>query len=430
MRGRCFKCGDQELVQQPAKALHHWLPQLGAPIEINVGFNCPNCGREVSNSFRYLTGYKLGPIQSDTSQANKVIRKHAQISLSPPNRKRWTTLGYPAAFRTGESVLFPTHEGNIQDGTLIDRYGDPDLVMDFAEQYCKQFRAILPKKRLPNGLSEFMPALLLLVVATELAIKAFLIRSGTSYHNIHSLPELYDHIECDQKKEIEKQFADSDSNSKLKRLGIECRTVKEILGAYDKSYGGPSTVYMDTRYFAEPTTKTFRQSSSLHGANLVKGNTPYPIFLPTIVNILIRTYRFFSGQERLRRLGANIQEGIRGLGNDNHGDWALIPATLNFVAISVSQSASRDSSFGELEVFSSFKAAHPPVFSTSWGYGGQTLLFYSDGGRSNLDGSRVINGLECKVRHKERLGMHSRDMYLLANALEDGSVVTGQAPPY
>ena len=42
-------------------------------------------------------------------------------------------------------------------------------------------------------------------------------------------------------------------------------------------------------------------------------------------------------------------------------------------------------------------------------------------GRSHSDGRRVINGLECRVRYKERLGMHSRDMYLLADALDRGS---------
>ena len=172
----------------------------------------------------------------------------------------------------------------------------------------------------------------------------------------------------------------------------------------------------------------------MHGASLVKSHTPYPIFLPLVVRVLIDTFEFFSRPARLRRLGADIQKGIRGLGKDHHGEWSLIPATLNLVVISVSQSASRGSSFGELEVFSSFKSAHPPGFSTSWGYGGQTLLIYSDVSRRNLDGSRVINGLECRVRHRDRLGMHSRehsrDTYLLADALDHGSFRTAHAPPF
>ena len=72
---------------------------------------------------------------------------------------------------------------------------------------------------------------------------------------------------------------------------------------------------MDVRYYAEPTTKLH------HGSNLVKGRTPYPVFLPDVVRALIDTYRHYSGAERLRRLGADLLEGVRDSGNDNHGHW-------------------------------------------------------------------------------------------------------------
>ena len=424
MTRKCSKCGDQELIQKPPEIFRHGLPQLKSPLEIDIKFVCPNCDREVTRETHYLAmdidGYQPGTTKSDDAQENGVVRKHAQVLRNSSNEKLLTALQYLAVYRAGDNVLFPTHEGTIQDGTVIGRYGKPDLVIELAEEYFKQYRAIFPSGRLPNTLIEIMPALHLLVTATELAIKAFLIRSDKSVKT-HTLSGLYEDLDCEHRKEIERRFSDSGPNSNLKRLRVDGPTAKNILGMYDNTYSGESSVYMDTRYYAEPTTTTFKQSNDLYGANLVKGNTPYPIFLPVVVRALIDTFRFYSGLERLRRLGGDIQDKFRGSGNNNHGEWGLIPSSLGLVVISVSQRADRDSNNEELEVFRSFKTANPSGFSTSWMYGGNTLLFYSAGGRSHSDGRRVINGLECRVRYKERLGMHSRDMYLLADALDRGS---------
>ena len=68
--------------------------------------------------------------------------------------------------------------------------------------------------------------------------------------------------------------------------------------------------------------------------------------------------------------------------------------------------------------FSRFKATRPPVYATWHGYGGQTLLFYRADKDHPEDGETVIDGLECKVWYAGRLGMHPRDLYLLADALE------------
>ena len=51
-------------------------------------------------------------------------------------------------------------------------------------------------------------------------------------------------------------------------------------------------------------------------------------------------------------------------------------------------------------------------------YGGNTLLFYRAGEAHPPDGEATIDGLECKVWSTGRLGMHARDLYQLANALE------------
>ena len=88
------------------------------------------------------------------------------------------SLNYPAVSVSGGNVLFPIHEGRLSAGRMIDRYGDPDLMAEFAAEYLKQFRAIVPNSGLPRTLTEMMPALHLLVNAAELALKADLIRSG------------------------------------------------------------------------------------------------------------------------------------------------------------------------------------------------------------------------------------------------------------
>ena len=229
-------------------------------------------------------------------------------------------------------MLYPTFEGNIQDGTVIDQHGDPDLLLKFAEQYFRLFCSIMPTERLPNSLIELMPALHLLVVATELALKAYLIRNDKSDFG-HSLGQLYGNLDFEYRNEIEARFAKSGPIANLTAMDVDPPAVKAILSAYDNTYGGESKVYMDTRYYAEPTT-TFKPSSSLHGDSLVKWQNPYPIFLPEIVSILFDTYRYFSGHERLRRLGGDVSYEIREPIKDNHGDWVScrLPSALSYRA--------------------------------------------------------------------------------------------------
>ena len=108
--------------------------------------------------------------------------------------------------------------------------------------------------------------------------------------------------------------------------GAERPTVASVLRVYEQSFGG-SSVYQDTRYFAEPTTML--RSESLKGGNLVK-DTPYRIFLPIIVQTMLDVYAFFSGAERLKRMGADVAHDTRDPGNDQPmatGDWC--PRLLN-----------------------------------------------------------------------------------------------------
>ena len=315
-------------------------------------------------------------------------------------------------------MLYPTFEGNLQDGTVIDRHGKPDLLLEFAEQYFRLFRAIMPTQRLPNSLIELMPALHLLVVAAELGLKAYLIRNDKKNFG-HSLGQLYDNLDLAYRKEIETRLAKSNLSANLVAIGSAPPSVKAILNSYDITYGGQSKVYMDTRYYAEPTT-TFKPSSNLHGANLLKSQNPYPIFLPEIVAILFDTYRYFSGHERLGRLGGDVTHGTREPVNNNHGEWGLVPSSLGLVVLSVPQPAGVSAEGDRLAAFNKLLLDNPPEYKTNWMYGGATLLFYADGHNDYLDGLGLLNGVECRVWRHNRLGMHTRDLNLLANVLEGG----------
>ena len=210
-------------------------------------------------------------------------------------------------------------------------------------------------------------------------------------------------------------------NARLKSVGEAKSTVLDVLTVYDRSYGGASKVYMDTRYYAEPTT-TFGKSTGLHGASLVKSNTPYPIFLPHVVESLIETFRFFDGAARLERLGGKVALGARAAVKNNHGDWGLVPGTLGLFVVQVPQNAWMDARHNELPEFRRWKRSRPPGFSTSWGYGGNTLLFYRADKDTPPDSARNIDGIDCRIWRDESLGMHSRDLYRLADARESGRI--------
>ena len=158
MKKRCPKCGiDKELVENPPRVLRHALPQLGSPLQRDVPFKCETCGLEVYTTLSYsLTGtqdHRPGTVQGQQLTEHQLGRvRWFYGKLSP-------SVSYPGVLRPGENVLFPAHEGRLDYGGVIDRHGDPDLMADFAAEYLKQSRVIMPMGRLPRTVSEMMPAL-------------------------------------------------------------------------------------------------------------------------------------------------------------------------------------------------------------------------------------------------------------------------------
>ncbi len=419
MRANCSRCGEQELRIESDQVFRLGVPWLTSLFQREVEHACPVCGQVIHwQTWVTNRGSNLPRIAPrSVAPGDAIEHKRPMVSQKSTASGQFTSVSYPAVFRSRENVLFPVSEGNIQDGTMIGRHGDPDLMADFAEEYLKQFWNLMPIGRMPSTLKEFMPALLLLVTATELAVKAYWIRSGREPKRSHSLVDLYIELPQHQRVEVERRFAEGESNAALQALGVEGPKVEVVLGVYSDTYGGGSNVHQDSRYYAEPTIM-FKASSGLYSASLVKGNTPYPIFLPDAVRALIDTYRFYSGPNRLGWLGADLLENCREPGNDNHGEWGLIPASLGLVVIAVSQKAGMDAKGADLRVFNDFKASYPTDFSIDWMYGGNTLLFYRDTGTGFQDGKRMIDGLECRVWSHDRLGLHPRDLHFLADALE------------
>ena len=413
MKRVCPTCGEeQELVAiSPHKVLHA-LPDLRFPLEIVKPFACPKCGREISTTTRFVSTdrrVELPRVQHNQSTAERRFGRIVKI-----DNQSAMSLIYRAASVRGDDVLFPVHEGYLGADRAIDRYGNPDLMAEFATEYLKQYRTIAPRGRLPKTLTEMMPGLHMLVSAAELALKADLIRSGKKQGG-HHLTTLFRSLEDEHREEVERRFARAEPMVPLNALRTELPTVEDVLGVYDSGSGG-TPVYMLTRYFAEPTTMFHPQS--VKGRNLIK-TVPYPIFLPVVVQTMLDVYAYFSGPEQLQRLGADIAHGMRDPGNNQHGDWGLLPSSIDLVVIRVAQQIARDEQYMDRDIFRRFKTTHPPGYTASWMYGGQSLLFYRAGEDHPDDGDAIIDGLECNVWYSRRLGMHSRDLYLLADALRN-----------
>ena len=411
----CDACTGSELIATP-RAFRFGLRLLGNLVKKETEYVCPACGQRTTDDPLASETPVERSADSDTP-AGDIRRRQVMLHNLSADRRKFISVLFPAAYRVGQNVLWPTFEGNVQDATVIDRHGDPDLMLGFAEQYFKLYNAAVPGGRLPTRLVEIMPALHLLVTAAELGFKACLTRDGKNASG-HSLQRLYKDLDPAHRDRIDAMFSKSYLNTNLTALGIEPPTVEAILRTYDNTYGSTSGVYTDTRYYAEPTTR-FKRGDSVHGANLVKGNTPYPTFLPEIVSAEIDTYRFFSGHERLRRRGGDVQHGAREAGNDNHGDWGLVPSSLGLIVVSVPQPAGKSAEGEDLASFDKLLSEHPPAMRADWMYGGNTLLFYGAGEQSPTDCHGTLNGVQCRVWRHRRLGMHARDLYLLADRLED-----------
>ena len=429
----CPKCGNKDLRLDPISRFRLGIPHLSDLQQAVVVLSCGPC----RSDFQFLMQGQNRPSFSHflhvwddgKSETDGLRRGHISLWSGTGNRK--ASVDYDFAHRDEESVLWPMHEARIQTGTGVDQFGDPDLMADFAKEYLKQHRVLLQAGRLPQTLVEVMPSLLLLVTAAELAMKAFTLRSKGEQPRVHDLVDLYDGLDSEHQAAIECQFGRCQVVVGLTSIGADAPRIQHLLRTYADIYGGNRGAYQEAKFYAEPTTM-LPEASDLRGANLIKGNTPYPTFMPYLVEAIVDCYYHFSGLERLRRRGAQIRERGMGSASHGHGDWALRPSSLGLAVIVISQHESKDSNYNDLSSFASLKSLHPTGLQVDWMYGGSTLLFYDANGSEPRDGIETIADVECRVISDEQVRMHARDLDRLADSLEAidaGDTPLGTLPP-
>ena len=428
----CGECGSGEWHPEMGEGFSVGVPRLANLGQFVVRHCCSGCGARLPRfqARTFLDGPPFGAEVLAPNPARSPADGIELVSLSRNTPNSRVFFQYPGVRVQDGWEVVPVTEPTIQDATTIDRHGDPDLMADFADEYLDQFEKLLPSGRLPDNLPPLMPALLLLVTSAELAIKAFHIRSGGPQPQSHSLTGLHSSLRAEHRDEAQRRFAASPVAAKLSEAGGHPPTIEGILGQYAATYDASSGVYTDCRYYAEPTTML--KSENLKGTNLVKASTPYPVFLPEIARALIDTFRNTTGAERLKRRGAAISDDIGGPGdgNHNHGKWRLIPSTLGLAAVVVAQNNSIGPDNEDLPAFREFKEQHPTPLALDWMHGGQRLLFYRAEPADPRDGTEVIGGLECRVVCDHAVGMHSRDLWLLAEQLDaPGGDGLGALPP-
>ena len=398
------RCGRAQAVHGPRRVYWHQLPTLGRVIQTEQVYVCPKCTRAVRWENHYIlvgedTNRHDGTPRRDArTRTNE--RVHAHL-IGQSDNDRFTDVQYPAVWIEDTGDLLPVHEGTIQDGTYIDPEGSAELMAEFAQQYLSAYRAAMPKGGLPDTIVEVMPALHLLLIAAELALKADLIRSGRPARG-HRLKDLYSSLEDSHREVVDDLFGQSDPIVRLQAAAVATPSVLDIVTVYDESYGRKSGVYLDTRYYAEP------------GLGGIKSSTPYPVFFPHVVEATLAAFWLFDGAARLKRLGADLEDASFAY----RRKWRLVPASLGLVVVRVSQRVVKDGSGQDSVAFRSWRRAHLPGYETSRGYGGSTLLFYRAEGAAPPDGEQRLDGIECRISRRESLEIHSRDLHHLADLLD------------
>lgn len=406
MRVKCTKCGvESEPTPRKPHVELHMIPDLLCARAAVQAFACRECGHGVRWNTQWVTGDYAGPPEGLQP------RPHGQPEptfIVASDGQTTSMLSYTAvSASTGNTkLLFPVHEGRMFADRSIDPFGNPDLMSRFAAEYLRLYRDSVPSGRLPSTVAELAPSVHVLLVAAELALKADVLRSTFRTERTHKLRELFRALEDKHQEAVERRFAATAPNECIRLLGAKTRTVEDVLGVYDR---GTGAAIESTRYLAEPTD----------GANELKG-LQYPIFLPAIVQAVLDVYAHFDGAKRLRRWreGVVVSEGVPA-GECQHGDYGLTPWSLRLVAIRVAPQVAKVDGNESAEL-RSFKDAHPPGYESSWKYAGQSLLFYAADGDCPTDGKAFIDGLECEVWSTRPLGMHTCDLYQLANKLEGG----------
>ena len=116
MNRTCTKCIDQELIVTSTNAFRYVVEPLKSLVKIEIEFVCPGCGQKsgVDHIVPNNGKLRIDIAEHGDAQTGEVKHHNAELSYRSPDGKRYASVHFPAAFRGGENVLFPTFEGTLQ----------------------------------------------------------------------------------------------------------------------------------------------------------------------------------------------------------------------------------------------------------------------------------------------------------------------------
>lgn len=432
MAQKCDKCKSTAgFVAKQPEVTWYFLPNSGSPIEQNTGLVCKNCGYE---------GHFHHNVSSTKSAEFPIIAEWDEhSSQSEPASffygnglvmgffccRKMLLLPNDSSSRTNTAKLtvnYPVTEGYINSPNWIDQHGDPDLMMEFSMQYLKGYHAIMPKNRLPNRISEIAPALSLILNSAELALKAFKYRSENlcTESRGHVLENLYLQMEEEHITEIETRFAETELCKILKNIGAELPPINHLFKHYEPDYR-MIMAYNTSRYFAEPTVvtdrkwpKNWRESKPMM----------YPIFLPSLIQVLFDVYVHTSGYNKIRRIYKSIED-IKFSSNlsfQMYGGWSMKPSMFGLISVCIPQTEVIDEQGADSEIFTKFLAKRKPVYRSKRSGTHIQLLFYECDAFSE-NGSKQVDGVNCDISESKEIGFTSIELYRLAKSMEKYSRV-------
>ena len=241
----CRECGSGDWNAEIGEGFSVGIPRVASLGQCDIAYRCSRCGAKSPqwNSIPFSGAPPFGAEMLAADPARPAAGGIESVLLDGTTQISRIFLQYPGVRGPDGWEVVPVSEPTIQDATMIDRHGDPDLMADFAEEYLDQFWMLVPSGRLPHTIRAVMPALLLLVVSAELAMKAFRIRSDGSQPPSHSLTGLYSSLRAEHRDEAQRRFATSPMAGKLAEAGADPPEIEAILGQSTDTYEGRSSVF-------------------------------------------------------------------------------------------------------------------------------------------------------------------------------------------
>ena len=260
MKVICPSCGERELEEQSARLFRLALPGTDTMAIVEFPHTCPECHSEIHT--------RVSQVDLKVQMPGALAQIEGRGELTEDKRFHWmsnngVSVVVHGVVQVNSRVLIPNQEGTVQDGRVIDKFGDADLMASMSEEYLRQFWILFPHGRMPDSVKEVLPSLLLLTASTELALKSFLLRDE-HFESGHHLDVLWQKLMARDRQRVDDNYKKSALASALIKNGTSPPDIETLLNRYTHTYRENSGTYMDARYFAEPTAG-FPLKSGLRG---------------------------------------------------------------------------------------------------------------------------------------------------------------------